>query len=247
MKLAWIAGTGLALVGLFLGQVLLGGPLSLLFHWQSILLLIFGIAARGFLIRDFDSVNAAFGLALHELSDQTTNLRQIESARGELIQVASTIRKEGLLAIEPVRDQLKTPHLARMLKLVTDGLEFAAVHEILTEAKAQERRRVQEAADFFDLLADAAPLVGLIVACLQMTDALSLVDSTRAGGVVAHALIAFVYGIGAAEWFLRPLALRVRAGWKTQETLWSIITGGIQGIQTGLSPQLLDSKLKQYG
>lgn len=240
-----MAGLGLIGAVLFLGQVLMGGPLSLLFHWQGFLILILGLAARALLLKDSAQVNVAIDVALKALGSKTKDSDKIESARKELVEVASVIRKDGLLAVEPARDRLKTPHLGKILKLVMDGLEFSVVQEILQDSKKKAHQDNEDAAQFFDAMADAAPLLGLLAACFQMTGALT---ATEGGGeLVARALIAFVYGIVASEWVLRPVATRIRETWATDQLFWDLITSGVHGIQTGLSPQLLDSKLKQYG
>jgi chemotaxis protein MotA len=71
----------------------------------------------------------------------------------------------------------------------------------------------------------------------------SLSDSSKLGSGIAVAFVATVYGVGAANLVLIPVASKLKKIAKEDMLEFELIYEGLMGIQGGLNPRVIEDKL----
>lgn len=165
--------------------------------------------------------------------------------------LAFLARKDGLLALDkpPVvaRTRATSAFLSRSLRHVIDGCEQEQLREILESDSRVRHQRALAGAQVFEVAGGYAPTMGILGAVLGLIRAMeSLAEPEALGAGIAVAFVATIYGVGAANLLLLPLAAKIRQRVRTACAEDEIVIEGTLGLQAGLSPRMLERQLAAH-
>ena len=163
-----------------------------------------------------------------------------------LVEMCTVVRREGLLALDPMVQQLTDPFFIKGTQYVVDGMDPDATKAILQADLSAKRHRHAEVRGMFEFLGNVAPGYALVGTLLGLVAMLSNLDPTTVGHKMALALLCTFYGCGLANAFFMPVANKLKV--KSDEELfcYKIIMEGLLGIQAGDNPRNLEDRLKAY-
>lgn len=264
MNITYIIGVVLALVVFLLGCVLginIGPKAADLppvtftpdnlwnfFDAASIFIVIgctFAIVVASFPASTLSSIPKHFGIMLN--AAKFDPMKYID----QLVDLAQTARKNGLLALEGKANEQEDPFFKMAIMLIVDANDPDKVRAILENDIECMSARHEDAAALYDKASSVAPafgMVGTLVGLINMLNNMSLTGdgSSSIGKDMGTALITTLYGCILAHVIFGPIAnnLRIRDG---EEVLCKqIIVEGIMSIQSGENPKALREKLLTY-
>ena len=156
-------------------------------------------------------------------------------------------RKEGLLALEEVAQNLDDEFMKKGILLIVDGTEPELVRGILETELMNMDERHRSVAGFFEAWAALGPAWGMIGTLIGLVNMLKdLTDSSAIGPNMATALLTTLYGSLIANWFCTPIANKLKAQNATEYQLREIVIEGLLSIQAGENPRVIEEKLKSF-
>ena len=197
-------------------------------------------------------------LAAHKLSDFINGLKGItltfkEKAEDpaetikKIIDLSNVARKEGLLALEEVAQNLDDEFMKKGILLIVDGTEPELVRGILETELMNMDERHRSVAGFFEAWAALGPAWGMIGTLIGLVNMLKdLTDSSAIGPNMATALLTTLYGSLIANWFCTPIANKLKAQNSVEYQLKEIVIEGLLSIQAGENPRVIEEKLKSF-
>lgn len=244
MDIGTIAGLFVAIVAIIASIVLGGGELGSLFNLPSILIVFGGT---------FGAIVVAFPVA-RILKLHAVVLKSIFNAAGDpaqlirdMVRYAEVARREGILALENLIEEMSDPFIVRGVKMAVDGTDPELIREIMdTELEALVERHTQ-GKKILDQVGRYAPAFGMIGTLMGLIFMLQNMDDPSAiGPGMAVALITTLYGALIANVAANPLADKLAATSDQEILMKTIIIAGVMSIQSGDNPRVVESKLLTY-
>lgn len=165
----------------------------------------------------------------------------------EITKVATVARKEGVLAIEGMRNSIQDEKFKKSLKFVIDGFEPKTVTEILEADAYFEFEEMEVAGKLVEGMGGYSPTVGIIGAVLGLIHVMrNLSNPDAIGPGIAVAFVATVYGVGFANLIFMPMGTKIKRKAAIMQQRNELIKVGVQGIQEGLNPHFLKEKLEVF-
>ena len=238
------------LIGVIAGVILitvamsLGGGLGGFIDIPSILIVIGGTFAAtliNFPLKQFlRTMKVGMKLLFAKEEDPLEIIRRY-------IQLAVLVRKEGQLALEEASTTVQHPFMRKGLLLVADGVDAEALNGILRlqNVTVQQRHKIpQEVLKAGGRWAPAFGMIGTLIGLVSMLG--SMDDPSQIGPKMAIALLTTMYGALIANLFCLPMAGKLKQRTEQEVLINTIIAEGLQGLQMGLNPRLLEEKLKAF-
>ncbi len=165
----------------------------------------------------------------------------------KIVEIANVARKNGLLALEEMSDQLDEPFLKKGILLVVDGSDPDLIRSILeTEISVTKSRHADNRA-ILETAAAYAPAFGMIGTLIGLINMLrSLDDMSSLGPNMSVALVTTFYGTVLANLVFNPLAKRLKAIGGSEYLRKELIIEGIMAIQNGENPRIIQEKLNAF-
>ncbi|RXZ79140.1 flagellar motor protein [Paenibacillaceae bacterium] len=244
MDLTTVIGIIAGLIALIGGYLLDGGHLEGLFEVTSLLIVFGGTAAAvviSFPLKKLKTVPTALKYAF--TSDQDDPDKLI----AEISAMATTARREGVLALENVANQHNNAYLRSGLMMVVDGTDPELTKQILElEIDAVERMH-EDQAKIFEAAGSYAPTMGIIGTVMGLVHVLSnLSDPGALGPSIAVAFTATLYGVVSANLLYLPIASKIKARCNERIRLMEMMLEGILSVQAGENPTLIQKKLQSF-
>ena len=168
----------------------------------------------------------------------------------QLVDLAQTARKNGLLALESKANEQEDPFFKSAIMLIVDANDPDKVRAILENDIECMSARHEDSAALYDKASSVAPafgMVGTLVGLINMLKSMNLDEGGgNLGASMSTALVTTLYGCILAHMIFGPIGnnLRIRDG---EEVLCKqIIVEGIMSIQSGENPKSLREKLLTY-
>lgn len=204
----------------------------------------FAIVAASFPPSTLGSVPKHFGVMLNANKFNPSNIID------QLVDLAQTARKNGLLALEGKANEQEDPFFKMAIMLIVDANDPDKVRAILENDIECMSARHEDSAAMYDKASAVAPAFGMVGTLVGLINMLRSMDVASGGGdlggSMATALVTTLYGCILAHMIFGPIAnnLRIRDG---EEVLCKqIIVEGIMSIQSGENPKALREKLLTY-
>ncbi|MDE7171280.1 MAG: MotA/TolQ/ExbB proton channel family protein [Oscillospiraceae bacterium] len=204
----------------------------------------FAIVVASFPASTLSSIPKHFGVMLN--AGKFNPMTYID----QLVDLAQTARKNGLLALEGKANEQEDPFFKQAIMLIVDANDPDKVRAILENDIDCMSARHEDAAALYDKASSVAPAFGMVGTLVGLINMLASMDPTSGGGDLGKdmgtALITTLYGCILAHMIFGPIAnnLRIRDG---EEVLCKqIIVEGIMSIQSGENPKALREKLLTY-
>ncbi|MBN2233007.1 MAG: MotA/TolQ/ExbB proton channel family protein [Deltaproteobacteria bacterium] len=165
----------------------------------------------------------------------------------ELVALARKSRKSGILALEEASLNSDDHFIRQGLTLLVDGLDSAAIEDIMSIEIDNTRDRHQLGAEILTSMGNVAPAMGLIGTLIGLVQMLQTMDDpSRIGPAMAVALLTTFYGAILANIFFLPLAGKLRR--RSQQEIFAkgMVLEGVISIAKGENPRIMEHKLESY-
>ena len=168
----------------------------------------------------------------------------------QLVDLAQTARKNGLLALEGKANEQEDPFFKQAIMLIVDANDPDKVRAILENDIDCMSARHEDAAALYDKASSVAPAFGMVGTLVGLINMLASMDPTSGGGDLGKdmgtALITTLYGCILAHMIFGPIANNLRIRDSEEVLCKQIIVEGIMSIQSGENPKALREKLLTY-
>jgi chemotaxis protein MotA len=160
---------------------------------------------------------------------------------------ALVARKDGLLGLESTAESERDAFAQKGLQLLVDGAETEVIRSVLeVELLSQEERDLQ-AARLFEAMGGYSPTIGIIGAVMGLIHVMgNLADPSKLGTGIATAFVATIYGVGAANLLLLPVAAKIKTLVRRQSVQREMLIQGFIAIADGENPHTIEMKLEGY-
>ncbi|GGQ42272.1 motility protein A [Couchioplanes azureus] len=242
MDLAAIIGVVVALIIVFVVQILEGGtPGSILL--LPAMLLVFGgaffAAMAGGVLKDALGIGNLLKKAF--LAKVTPPNELVDS----VVKLAERARREGLLALEDAVKTVEHPFLKRGLQLAIDGTDPEELHDILHAEIAAKKKADKAGMKILENMGGYAPTVGIIGTVMGLVHVLENLDKPETlGHSIAAAFVATLWGVLSANVIFLPLAARLTRLSGIEVDEMELVIDGVLAIQAGSNPRLVAQKLR---
>jgi chemotaxis protein MotA len=240
MILSWI-GFILGVFGIIIGQVMEGGHLGSLVQ-PTAALIVFGGTLGSTLL---SSTMAEFSGAIRSVPKVfLRGGHNFHPLIKEIVSIASVARREGILSLERYLKDIKSPFFAHNLRHIVDGYDPAVLKEMMEDRIMLEEEEKVAIAKVWEAAGGFSPTIGILGAVLGLIHVMeNLSDSSKLGSGIAVAFVATVYGVGAANLILLPIANKLKKIAKEECVELQLIAAGLSGIQNGLNPRIIEDRL----
>lgn len=244
LRFGVLAGVGLGLAALLVGQYFDGGHATTLLNGAALIVVLGGTAGAVLIQSATDDLRRAGELlgwlvqppaAAHsELTDKLTAWSRLA-------------RREGLLALEDALEAEPDPYLQSGLNLLVDGNEASTIRDALEVELIRREQRDLRAAEVFASAGGYCPTIGIVAAVLALIQVMSnLQEPDKLGAGIAAAFVATLYGVGFANLILLPVANRLRALIAQVANTRELVIEGIVGIAHGENPRIIRTRLASF-
>lgn len=162
-------------------------------------------------------------------------------------EAAIAVRKDGLLALEPMLEAMDDPFMKEGLQMGVDGQDARSVENHLTSEMNNSIGRHEVGQGVFKALGDLAPamgMVGTLIGLVQMLANMS--DPAAIGPAMAVALLTTLYGALVANLIAIPIGAKLQKRTEQERINKSLVIEGVIGIMDGVNPKLLKPTLLNY-
>ena len=245
MDLFSIIGLALALIGVIGGMVMEGGHPGQLLQLTAFMIVIvgsFGATMVATLPSDLPfAIRALRRWALPGKYD-------FHGLMEKILELANLARREGLLALETYANSGQgDPFLVKCLMLAIDGSSAEAIRETVEVDMHIAEEDDKAGLKFWETWGALAPTVGVLGAVLGLMHVMGVLDEpSKIGPGIAVAFVATVYGVGYANIVCLPMSFKLKRHIEHDQLLKNMVLEGVVGIQSGIAPGALRSKLRVY-
>ena len=176
-----------------------------------------------------------------------TKLPESQAVIAQFKNLAVTVRKDGMLALEKELESIDDDFMKRGLEMVISGAEEGQIRNVLeTELSAIEARHMtgKKIVESTGAAAPAFGMIGTLVGLVQMLQ--SLDDPSQIGGGMATALLTTLYGAIIANVACIPLAGKLEMRSQEEVASRELMISGICALARGLAPRAVEDNLVAY-
>jgi len=240
-----LIGVIFGFIAIGVGMVLKGVSLGALVNPAALLIIILGTIATVVIAFPGDEIKRVpklFKIIFQE---------QKEVAPEELIKTFSNwaliARKEGLLALESISENVEDSFLRNGLSLAVEGQSADYIRDILTEEIEAMEERHQSGAAIFTQAGTYAPTLGVLGAVLGLIAALSnMSDTAELSNAISAAFVATLLGIFTGYVLWHPFANKLKRKSVQEVKIKTMMIEGVLSIIEGEAPRTIEQKLTSY-
>lgn len=244
MDIASLIGLILA-CGLIVASIALGNaPFTAFINIPSLLVVLGGAISAALICFPISSMLRAPMIALkvviNRKEDRVSLIKQI-------VELAETARRDGLLALESMIAEIENPLVKTGIQMAVDGNSAEIVEEVLRTEVESIATRHREGKSIMDQLGRFAPaygMIGTLMGLIMMLQDMS--DPSGIGAGMAIALITTLYGAIVANVFFSPFAEKLGLISRNEMISLEIAIRGVLAIQSGESPRAINQKLRTF-
>lgn len=245
MEISTVIGITLGILAIGVGMVLKGASLTALINPAAFMIIFVGTAAslmNGFSMKQIKK----FPVLLKKLFQKQQLMSKTELML-LLVDMSQKARREGLLALEPLLEEVKDPFLKSGLTMTIDGLDPELVSDVLALDIHLMEERHRSGAQIFSQAGMYAPTLGVLGAVIGLIAALgNLNDIEKLGHSIAAAFVATMLGIFTGYVLWHPFANKLKMMSKEEVEIKRMMLEGILSIQSGENPATVEAKLRVF-
>ncbi len=244
MDLISVIGIVLALLAIVGGQILEGGHVGSLLQLTAFVIVIGGTAGAVMLQSTLPTFLRGMRMVKWVFVPPPLDGEALIQA---VTQWSTIARKGGLLALEPVIDDVQDAFMKKGLQMLVDGAEPETLRDTLqVEIDAYEEHQ-RQAARVWESAGGYAPTIGILGAVLGLIHVMeNLSDPSKLGAGIAVAFVATVYGVGSANLLFLPIANKLKGIIAREVTLRHMLVEGLIAVANGENPRLIERKLRGF-
>ena len=241
ISLAGLVVGFLAIIG---GQILEGGHLGSLSQPAALVIVVGGTLGAVMLQSSTSTFMRGLRMAkwvwLPPVVDQQRLITQITGW-------SQVSRREGLLALDAVVEQLTDNFTRKGLQLLVDGAEPERLREVLEVEINTFEQEMKLAARIWEAAGGYSPTIGILGAVLGLIHVMeNLSDPSKLGSGIAVAFVATIYGVGLANLVYLPIANKLKVHINRMIVQREMLIDGLVGIAHGDNPRIIESRLQGY-
>ena len=165
----------------------------------------------------------------------------------KLKNMSEKARREGLLALEEELEDLDDEFMKKGMRLVVDGTDAEIIRNLMETELSQMQDRHVGKINILNMWGALAPAVGMMGTVIGLIGMLrNLEDRAALGPNMAIALITTLYGALVANFFMIPLAGKLKTYDAVETKVKEMQIEGVLSIQAGDNPRILATKLLSY-
>lgn len=165
----------------------------------------------------------------------------------QLVSFAEIARRDGILALESVTDQMNDDLLVVGVKMAVDGTDPELIEAVMEADVDNMMVRHEAGKGLFDAMGRYAPAFGMIGTLVGLVAMLAnMSDPSAIGGGMAAALLTTLYGAILANVLFLPLADKLALKNEEEVLIKTIIIKGVMAIQSGDNPRVVEQKLMTF-
>lgn len=228
----------------FVTQLCEGGSIGVLLQPTAFFIVIGGTFCAALLNFNYETIKNAFNTAKGVFSKEEPQTKKVIN---DIIQLSYYARKNGLLALQSVIEQVKDGFLARGLQLAIDMNNPQLLYDVLSSEISYEEEEELINSRVFEALGGYAPTFGVIGAVMGLIHVMSNINDVHLlGSGIATAFVATLYGVGLANLILLPIAGNLKQKTREKILLKEVILQGIVSILMQENPAIIEEKLISY-
>jgi chemotaxis protein MotA len=239
-----VAGTLIGIGGILGGLFLEGGKIGQVLQPTAAMIVFGGTLGAVLLQFPLSSVLAAFRRLRDVISEPD---HDADAKIAELVAFAIRARREGIVSLDTQLSAVKDQFLKKSLMLAIDGTEPKELRETMEldmDASAEQEEYIPRV---FESAGGFSPTIGIIGAVLGLIQVMQHLQNIEAvGRGIAVAFVATIYGVGAANLFLLPVAGKLRMRIREAQVLREMTLEGVISILEGMNPRMLETKLRGF-
>ena len=243
MDLATVIGL-VAAFGLMLSAILQGGSLMIFIDTPSLIIVGGGVVGVVLVHFPMGDVIGAFGVARNAFFHKAQSPVDIIE---KLITYAGKARKEGILSLQSVMNEIDDEFFLKGLQMAVDGQEPEALKDMLEKEIEYVMERHDKGADIFATIAAYGPAMGMIgtlIGLVQMLQNMS--DPSSIGPAMAVALLTTFYGAVLANVVATPISGKLKLRSASEVLNKTLVTEGMKAILEGENPRLMEQRLHAF-
>lgn len=241
MDFATLIGLAGAIL-LIASAVILGVSPDVFINPASLLIVVGGTA---FVVLAKFSFRQFFGAFKSAVRAFKFKLPETQDSIDELVDVAQTARKEGVLGLED--REVASPFLAQGIQMLVDGQTAGTVKQLLSKERLMTLDHNRSGAKVFTAMADVAPAMGMIGTLIGLVQMLSnMEDPESIGPAMAVALLTTLYGAMIATMIANPIADKLSLRMTEEARMQSLYIDALVAIQEGTNPRIIEQMLSSY-
>lgn len=165
----------------------------------------------------------------------------------DMVKYAEVARRDGILALENLTNEIKDPFLVSGIQMAVDGTDPDLIETILSNDIEAIEARHNEGKALFENIGKYAPAFGMIGTLVGLVIMLqNMDDPSKIGPAMAVALLTTLYGAVIANLIALPMADKLAVRSREEMLLKMIVLRGVMAIQSGDNPRIVDQKLKTF-
>lgn len=170
-----------------------------------------------------------------------------DSLAATLVAMAIRAHRRGVLALENELETISDPFFREVLTMTIDGTTPETFRQLVAIERAARDADEEAPARVFEAAAGYAPTMGILGAVLGLMRVMQNLSAPGAlGAGIAVAFVATVYGVGAANLVLLPLAGRLRERAALASRRREMIGHGLDAIHQRLNPRMVARTLRVF-
>ena len=244
MDIATAAGVFLAFALILASIVIGGGSFVAFIDAPSLMVVVGGAIAATLISFPLPNFLGVFGVVMKVFFWKVESIPDIID---QIVSLAETARKEGLLALEGRVAEIENPFIVVGVQMAVDGTRPEVMEDILRtelDAVATRHRDGKALMDCMGRFAPAFGMIGTLMGLIIMLGDMS--DPSKIGAGMAVALLTTMYGAIASNVIFLPFAEKLGYTNKQELLAMEIVIRGILAIQSGENPRVIKQKLVTF-
>ncbi len=165
----------------------------------------------------------------------------------QLVGLAETARRDGLLALESKAADIDDPFIALGIQMAVDGTRPEVIEEVMRSEITAMSARHKEGKKVLELIGRCGPAFGMIATLLGLVLMLgNLSEPETIGPSMAVALIGTLYGALMANLICIPFSEKLAVRSHEEVVAKEIGLRGVLAIQSGDNPRTIQQRLNTY-
>ena len=166
---------------------------------------------------------------------------------GDMVRYAELARRDGILALENITNEIKDPFLVSGIQMAVDGTDPDLIENIMMNDLETIEGRHADGKAIFTTIGRYAPAFGMIGTLIGLVIMLgNMKDPSSIGPAMAVALLTTMYGAILANLVALPMADKLGLRSREEILLKLIMIKGVMAIQSGDNPRIVEQKLKTF-
>ncbi|MCA9240905.1 MAG: motility protein A [Planctomycetales bacterium] len=244
MDIATAAGVVIAIALILASIVLGGGSFGAFIDPASIMVVVGGSIAATLISYPLRNFLSIFGVTTKVFLYKLHSTKDIID---QLVSLAETARRDGLLALESRIAEIEHPFIVLGIQMAVDGARPEIMEDILRTELDAVATRHRDGKGLLDCMGRFAPAFGMIGTLMGLIIMLGdMSDPSKIGAGMAVALLTTLYGAIASNVVFLPFAEKLGFTNKQELLAMEIIIRGIMAIQSGENPRIIEQKLNTF-